>query len=139
MDAMQIEERLERLERENRTLKGTLGMLLAGAVGTAVLAIVAGNVPAAIGLLLAAAAALITMERKRSQAPEVIRAQKIEIVGEDGVTLVEIGETTDGLGAVATYDAEGRCVAALGRGGRIHQARTGRGLRSRSAARVSQT
>ena len=118
--AMRIEERLERLERENRTLKGMLGMLLAGAVGTALLAMVAGNVPAAIGLLLASTGALITMERKRNQAPEVIRAQKIEVVGEDGITRVEIGETVEGMGAIATYDANGRFVAALDTGRRLN-------------------
>jgi len=137
--AMRIEERLERLERENRTLKGMLGTLLAGAVGTALIAMVAGNVPAAVGLLLAALATLVTMERRRKEAPEVIRAQKIEVVGQDGITRVAIGETVEGAGAVATYDAEGRFIAALDvNGHRTSPSRTDRVFSSRAPARASQ-
>jgi len=135
---MRIEERLERLERESRTLKGVLGMLLAGAVGTALLAMVAGNVPASIGLLLAALAAVITLERKRIHAPEVIRVNKIEVVGEDGITRVAIGETVEGTGAVVTYDADGRFLACLDASQRATPARTTERLRKRSSARASQ-
>jgi hypothetical protein len=110
---MRIEDRLERLEQENRNLKRGIGMLLAGVVGTALVALVAGNVPASLGLLIAAIAALLVVERRRSAVPEVIRAQKIEVVGADGVTRVALGETVDGSGAVATYDADGRFIAAL--------------------------
>jgi hypothetical protein len=110
---MGIEERIERLEQENRSLKRVTAMLLAGIVGTGLVVLVAGNVPATIGLLFAATVALLVVEKRRGEVPEVIRAQKIEVVGADGVTRVALGETLDGSGAVATYDAEGRFIAAL--------------------------
>jgi len=92
--------------------------LVAGAAATALVAFVGGSVPASIGLLIAAGAALFVIERRGGSVPAVIRAQKIEIVGNDGVTRVALGETEDGVGAVATYDAHGRFLAALDIGAR---------------------
>ena len=109
---MGIEDRIDRLERENRNLKRAISMLLAGIVGTALAATVAGKVPSILALMLTAGAVLVLLERRRS-VPGVIRAQKIEIVGTDGLTRVALGETLQGDGAVALYDARGRFVAAL--------------------------
>jgi hypothetical protein len=110
---MEIEKRIDRLENENRSLRRAISMLLAGIVATALVATVAGNVPGVFALLLSAGAALVLLERRRGAVPGIIRAQKIEIVGADGVTRVALGETLDGDGAVATYDARGEFVAAL--------------------------
>jgi hypothetical protein len=63
--------------------------------------------------LAGAVVVLVVSERQEDAVPEIIRAQKIEIVGEDGVTRVALGETLEGAGAVATYDSRGEFVAAL--------------------------
>jgi hypothetical protein len=110
---MGIEDRIDRLEKENRSLRQALSMLLAGIVGTALAAAVAGKVASVLALLLSAAAVLVILERRRGAVPGIIRAQKIEIVGADGLTRVALGETLQGDGAVATYDARGHFVAAL--------------------------
>jgi len=102
---MEIEDRIDRLEKENRSLRRAISMLLAGIVGTALAAAVAGKVPSVLALLLSAAAVLVVLERRRGAVPGIIRAQKIEIVGTDGVTRVALGETLQGDGVVATYDA----------------------------------
>jgi hypothetical protein len=93
-------------------------MLVAGAAATALVAFVGGSIPASIGLLVAAGVALFVIERRSAEVPAVIRAQKIEVVGADGVTRVALGETVEGAGAVATYDSHGRFLAALDIGAR---------------------
>ena len=135
---MGIEDRIDRLEKENRNLKRAISVLLAGIVGTALAASVAGKVPAILAMLLVAGAVLAFLERRRGAIPGIIRAQKIEIVGADGVTRVALGETLDGDGAVATYDASGRFMAALdATSRRAAQARVGSTeLRTFSAART---
>ena len=115
---MGIEQRIERLETENRNLKRSLTMLLAGIVGTALVAFAGGRLPGVLTLLLSAGAVLALLERRRGTIPSIIRAHKIEIVGTDGMTRVALGETLDGDGAIATYDARGRFVAALDTSGR---------------------
>jgi hypothetical protein len=70
--------------------------------------------PAAIGLAVAAAAVVGRLETRRERFGETIRIKKLEIVGTDGAVRVALGETTDGAGAVATYDGAGRVTACLG-------------------------
>ena len=110
---MRIEKRIERLERQNRDLKRVMMLMLAGATGTALVAAVAGSISATIALLLTAATCLALIERRSGRVPAVVRAEKIEVVGSDGITRVVLGETVDGRGAVALYDASGKFLVAL--------------------------
>ena len=110
---MGIEQRIEKLERDNRNLRRVVAMLVAAIVAGTLIASVAGSVAGAITLLLGAAAVLALSERYEGSVPEILRAQKIEIVGQDGVTRVALGETLEGAGAVATYDSQGQFVASL--------------------------
>jgi hypothetical protein len=110
---MGIEERIEKLERDNRNLRRVMATLIAAIVAGTLITLVAGSVAGTVALLVSAAVVLAVSERNEASVAEVIRAQKIEIVGQDGMTRVALGETLEGAGAVATYDARGRFVAAL--------------------------
>ena len=110
---MGLEERIEKLEKDNRTLRRVMATLITAIVAGTLITLVAGSVAGTVALLVSAAVVLAVSERNEASVAEVIRAQKIEIVGQDGVTRVALGETLEGAGAVATYDARGRFVAAL--------------------------
>jgi hypothetical protein len=108
-----LEERVMQMEKDCRDLRRSILMLSAGTVTAALVGIVAGGLASAVGLAIAAGVVVATMETRRTIGVEAIRARKLEIVGTDGSTRVFIGETTDGTGAVAIYDATGRALAAL--------------------------
>lgn len=87
---MDIERRIERLERENRKLRRVLTVIVIAGCG---------------GLLMAQA----TPEK----APETIRAQNIEVVDSDGKTRVWLGENDGGHGAIWTFNSGGHPIIKL--------------------------
>ncbi len=91
---MTIEQRIERLERQNRNLRRALGGMLGLAVA---------------GLVLGAAAASSTDE-----VPNVLRAHRIEVVTAEGKPAVVLGMTTNDAGTVSTLDAKGNKLVSLG-------------------------
>ena len=101
------------MEKECRDLRRSILMLSAGTLTAALVGIVAGGLASAVGLAVAAGVVVATLETRRTNGAEAIRARKIEVVGADGNIRVFIGETTGGAGAVAVYDAAGNAVAAL--------------------------
>ena len=113
MSGRELDDRIKRLERENRDLRRAMLMLSAGTVAAALVTLIAGGLPAAIGLAVASAVVVARLETHRHPFGDTIRIRKLEIVGADGVVRVALGETVDGAGAVATYDAAGRFIAAM--------------------------
>jgi hypothetical protein len=91
---MTIEQRLERLERENRWLK---------AGGTAVVLVLL-----AVGVMGAAWGKKI---------PDVVKARAFHVVGNDGTVLARLeyatGKTDGGSGYVTTYNAKGQALVML--------------------------
>lgn len=91
---MTIEERLGRLERQNRWLKGGMVSLLLAVV--------------AVGLLGVAS---------KDQVPDVVKARAFHVVGKDGAVLVKLEDafgTGIGFGSVTTLNSEGRYLVKLG-------------------------
>ncbi len=78
---MNIEQRLDRLERQNRRLKGGLGLLLLTVV---------------VGLLLGFAG--------QEKVPDVVKAKAFHVVTDDGKVLLKL-EDTLGLGIAGTLTA----------------------------------
>jgi len=138
---MSLEERVERLESENQRLRRELMALPVIGAGVVALGAILGGASAALGMMTAAGASALAWACIDRSLPDVIRAKKIEIVGEHGQTVVAMGETTDAGGAVATYDVHGRYIEALGavgqRGARAvrSEARTGVVARETSGER----
>jgi hypothetical protein len=115
---MTVEQRLTRLERQNRTLKlGLAGLIVAA--GTALLMGQAAPPPAT-----------------HPAVPDVVRARRFEVVNEAGVPVVtlmgwehggwietrdnrgrrlfDVSATDDGAGLLSTYNQHGRDSVALG-------------------------
>jgi len=92
---MTTEERLDRLERQNRRLKGGLGVVLLGA--------------------LAAALFGFTQPEK---IPDVIKAMEFQVVSHDGTIVAKMhhwhGEDQAITGAVTTYNTDGEHLVRLG-------------------------
>ena len=88
-------------------------LLLCSAIATTALIIAADSVFVTIAFLAVAVLCVGILEHNAAALPEVIRAHKFEVVGADGVTRIVLGETIDDVGAVAIYDASGRCVREL--------------------------
>ena len=108
-----LHERIAQIEKECRDLRRSILMLSAGTLTAALVGIVAGGLASAVGLAVAAGIVVATLEAHRSAGGDALRVRKLEIVGSDGRIRVFLGETTDGSGAVAIYDAEGKPLAAL--------------------------
>ena len=85
---MTIEERIERLERQNRHLRLGLAGIVLGAAA-----------------IFAGAAA-------RKAVPDVIKARAFQVVADDGTPLVVLGAPT-GIGAVATFNGRGQELVRL--------------------------
>ncbi len=81
---MTIEDRISRLENDNRKLKRALWTL---------------------GLLAIALACM--GQRSAAPASEPLRARSIEVVGEDGAVVIRLGVTGNGEGRITTYDPKG--------------------------------
>lgn len=90
---MTIEQRIEKLERQNRHLK----LAVAGILMTAVGALVMGQA-AATG----------------DDVANIIRAHRIEVVSESGKPAVVLGMTAGGTGTVTTLDDKGGKIVTLG-------------------------
>jgi hypothetical protein len=90
---MTTEQRITRLERQNRTLK--LGM--------------AGVLMAAVGALVMGQAAAT-----KDDVANIIRAHRIEVVADDGRPAVVLGMTAAGTGTVTTLDPKDNKVVSLG-------------------------
>ena len=86
---MTVDERLDRLERQYRWLKGGLASLVVAAVAT--------------GLLFFAPQYTI---------PDLVEARAFHVVGEDGTTLVK-QEGSPGGGMVSTMHGEGHVLVSL--------------------------
>jgi hypothetical protein len=105
---------MKRIEKDNRDTRTALLMLAAGTLAAAFVTAISGGLPAAIALALAAATVVVKLEIKRSALAGIVRTRKLEIVGTDGTVRVALGETVEGTGEVATYDASGRVLPRLG-------------------------
>ena len=92
---MTVEQRLERLERQNRHLKGGLGLLL--------LTVIVGGLMGFAG---------------QGKLPDVVKAKAFHVVTDDGTVLVKLEDSfASGLGlagTVVTLDREGQQLVRLG-------------------------
>ena len=86
---MDIEKRVERIERQNRNLKK--GIILA-------VVFIGGF----FGM------------GQMSPAPSVIKAKEFHVIGDNGQLLAAMGAYSSGNGYVKTYNAEGNSVAWMG-------------------------
>ena len=86
---MTLEQRMKRLERQNRHLRW-------GFVAAAVLVVIS----------------LMMGQATPSGVPELLRAKTIEIIGDEGQVFVRLGQVSD-HGHVWTYNPHGREVLAL--------------------------
>ena len=112
---MTLEQRVSRLENENRRLARTI-VALSGAGGVAAaVGFVGGAGAAATTMALGFSGALWLSVRSALRVPNVIQANKFEVVGDMGQVLVALGESADGEGAVATYDLAGRRLGHVSR------------------------
>ena len=97
---MTIEERLARLENQNRQLKWTL----TGLVGVAV-----------IGCAMGLKASANDSTRTPRAVPDVIRAERFEAIDPDGNALVVLGSNRDRTGGVVFVNNHwGRLVTQMG-------------------------
>ncbi|HOA75517.1 MAG TPA: hypothetical protein PL151_10115 [Phycisphaerae bacterium] len=90
---MTLEQRIEKLERQNRTLKLAVASMLLAGVG----ALIMGQ--ATTG---------------GTDVANLIRAHRIEIVSADGKPAVVLGMTAGGTGTVTTLDAKENKIVSLG-------------------------
>ena len=105
---MTLEQRIARLENENRKLARTM-VALSGAGGVAAaVGFTAGVGAAATTVMLGASTALWLSARAAFRVSNVVQARKFEVIGDMGQVLVALGETADGEGAVATYGTGGK-------------------------------
>jgi hypothetical protein len=93
---MTLEDRIEKLERQNRRLRWTV----TGFVGLGVAALIMGQ---------AAAPSAEDLEKV-----DVVRARRVEVVDKDGRPVVSIGLTATGTGMITTMDGRGRKAVMLG-------------------------
>ena len=98
---MTVEQRLERLERQNGRLKWTFAVL----VGLAAVGCVMGLK----GQSEQPLAAPVPRD-----VPEVIQAQRFEVIGPNGTAIVQLDATKEGSGVVFTRNKKGRLVVQLG-------------------------
>ena len=110
---LDIDAWMKRIEKDNRDTRTALLMLAAGTLAAAFVSAIAGGLPAAVALALAAATVVVKLELRRASPRDTVRARKVEIVGANGTVRVALGEAVDGTGAVATYDAGGNLLASL--------------------------
>ena len=112
---MTLEQRLTRLEKENRRLTRTI-VALSGAGGVAAAVGLAGGTgAAATTMVLGFSSALWLTARAAFRTPNVMQARKFEVVNDMGQVLVALGETAEGEGAVATYDLVGKRLGHVSR------------------------
>ena len=112
---MTLEQRIARLENENRKLARTM-VALSGAGGVAAaVGFTAGVGAAATTVMLGASTALWLSARAAFRVSNVVQARKFEVVGDMGQVLVALGETSDGDGAVATYGTAGERLGHVSR------------------------
>jgi len=122
---MSIEERLYRLERANRRLRWYMVALFSLNAVVLSLGKVYGLEVGALAGLLALVCALALGVGLEWRIPRIVRARKIEIIGERGGVVVAVGETNSGAGAVATYDGHGKTLAHMGAATNSSAATTG--------------
>src|SRR5262245_7673134 len=107
-----LEERIARMERDVRRVRIVQLLFLVVAAGLLLAMVLprgraeAVAVFAATALLLAGAETAVHVWRRGQGVPDIVRAKKFEVVDERGHIFVEIGETTDGRGAVVTHDGD---------------------------------
>jgi hypothetical protein len=107
-----VEDRIGRIERDIRRVRIVLLLVLVVAAGLLLAMVLpqgradAVAVFAATALLLAGAETAVHVWRRGQGVPDIVRAKKFEVVDERGHIFVEIGETTDGRGAVVTHDGD---------------------------------
>ncbi len=105
---MTLEDRISRLENENRNLARTM-VALSGAGGVAAAVGFAGGAgAAATTVVLGVSGALLLSARAAFRVRNVVQARKFEVVNDMGQVLVALGETAEGEGAVATYSDLGK-------------------------------
>lgn len=92
---MTIEQRIEKLECQNRRLRWTV----TGLVGAVVAALIMGQAAATSG---------------GPEAANIIRARRIEIVNAEGQPAVVLGMTTNNAGTIMTMGAKGEKLVNLG-------------------------
>jgi hypothetical protein len=104
---MTVEERISRLEDENRKLTRTV-VALSGAGGVAAAVGLAGSAgAAATTVVVGVSSVLLLSARAAFRVRNVVQARKFEVVNDMGQVLVALGETAEGDGAVATYSELG--------------------------------
>jgi hypothetical protein len=109
---MRLEDRIGRMEHDIRRVRIVLLLLLVVASGLLLTIVLpqgraqAVAVFAATALLLAGAETAVYVWRRGHGVPDIVRAKKFEVVDDSGHIFVEIGETTDGRGAVVTHDGD---------------------------------
>ena len=107
-----LEQRIARVERDIRRVRIVLLLFLVVAAGLLLSMVLpqgraqAVAVFGATALLLAGAETAVYVWRRGQGVPDIVRAKKFEVVDERGHIFVEIGETTDGRGAVVTHDGD---------------------------------
>ena len=107
-----MEERIAHVERDIRRVRIVLLLFFVVASGLLLAMVLpqgraeAVAVFAATALLLAGAETAVYVWRRGQGVPDIVRAKKFEVVDERGHIFVEIGETTDGRGAVVTHDGD---------------------------------
>ncbi len=111
---MSIEQRLARLERQNRQLKWAFGAclglgLVAGVTGLKVEGDAGWEAVPVIELTDQVAAAT-----QRAAAPTVVQAGRFEVVDAQGKVVAAMALTREGGGVVYTMNADGALVAQMG-------------------------
>ncbi len=112
---MTLEQRVSRLENENRRLARTVVALSSAGSVAAAVGFAGGAGAAATTMVLGFSGALWLSVRSALRVPNVIQARKFEVVGDMGQVLVALGESAEGEGAVATYDVGGRRLGHVSR------------------------
>jgi hypothetical protein len=121
LDTTDAHDRISKLEHDCRDMRRAMIMLSAGTVVAGLVAAFGGGLAAAVGLALAAGAVVVALERQRFVFVELLRVHKLEIVGDDGVTRIALGETELGTGALAIHDGAGALVECMPSGGGYSQ------------------
>jgi hypothetical protein len=100
---MSIEQRLARLERQNRHLKWAFSVCVG-----------AGLFAGAAGLVLPDGFPVAEAPRLREAAPTVVQAGRFELLDERGKVVAAMALTREGGGVVYTMNADGALVAQMG-------------------------
>lgn len=112
---MTLEQRISRLENENRRLARTVVALSSAGGVAAAVGLAGGAGAAATTMVLGFSGALWLSVRSALRVPNVIQARKFEVVGDMGQVLVALGESAEGEGAIATYDPVGQRLGHVSR------------------------